>query len=86
MGKRHKAEEIVMKLKEIKLSINKGLGVVQACRQTGISNQSYYRWLKEYGGMKIDQAKRYKELEQENVRLKKENRMLKAQNLVLRKI
>jgi putative transposase len=81
MGKRHKTEEIVMKLREIKLSINKGLGVVQACQQTGISNQNYYRWRKEYGGMKIDQAKRYKKLEQENVRLKKVNRKLKAKIL-----
>ncbi len=68
MGKRYKAEEIVMKLREIELSINKGMEVVQACRQAGISDQSYYRWRKEYGGMKIDQAKRYKDLEQENAR------------------
>jgi transposase-like protein len=66
MGKRYKAEEIVMKLREIELSINQGMDVVHACRQTGISDQSYNRWRKEYGGMKIDQAKRYKELEQEN--------------------
>ena len=65
MGKRYKAEEIVMKLREIELSINQGMDIVQACRQAGISDQSYYRWRKEYGGMKIDQAKRYKELEQE---------------------
>jgi putative transposase len=44
---------------------------VQACRQAGISDQSYYRWRKEYGGMKIDQTKRYKELEQKNARFKK---------------
>jgi putative transposase len=71
MGKRYKAEEIVMKLREIELSINKGMDVVQSCRQTGISDQSYYRWRKEYGGMKMDQAKRYKKLEQENARLKR---------------
>ena len=71
MGKRYKAEEIVMRLREIELSINQGMDVVQACRQAGISDQSYYRWRKEYGGMKVDQAKRYKELEQENARLKR---------------
>ena len=54
MGKRYKAEEIVMKLREIELSINKGMDVVLACREVGISDQSYYRWRKEYGGMKID--------------------------------
>jgi len=68
MGKRYKAEEIVMKLREIELSINQGMDIVHACRQAGISDQSYYRWRKEYGGMKIDPAKRYKELEQENAR------------------
>ena len=71
MGKRYKAEEIIMKLREIELSINQGMEVVHACRQAGISDQSYYRWRKEYGGMKTDQAKRYKELEQENARLKR---------------
>ena len=58
MGKRYKAEEIVIKLREIELFINQGMDVVQACRQAGISDQSYYRWRKEYGGMKIDQAKK----------------------------
>ena len=86
MGKRYKAEEIVMKLREIELFINKGMEVVQACRQAGISDQSYYRWRKEYGGMKIDQAKRYKELEQENVRLKKLVADLSLDNAMLKEI
>ena len=86
MGKRYKAEEIVMKLREIELSINKGLDVVQACRQTGISDQSYYRWRKEYGGMKIDQAKRYKELERENARLKRLVADLSLDNSMLKEI
>jgi transposase-like protein len=86
MGKRYKAEEIVMKLREIELSINKGLDVVKACRAAGISDQSYYRWRKEYGGMKIDQAKRYKELEQENVRLKKLVADLSLDNAMLKEI
>ena len=86
MGKRYKAEEIVMKLREIELSINQGMEVVQACRQTGISDQSYYRWRKEYGGMKIDQAKRYKELEQENARLKRLVADLSLDNAMLKEI
>jgi len=86
MGKRYKATEIVMKLREIELSINKGLDVVKACRAAGISDQSYYRWRKEYGGMKIDQAKRYKELEQENVRLKKLVADLSLDNAMLKEI
>ena len=86
MGKRYRAEEIVMKLREIELSINKGMDVVKACREAGISDQSYYRWRKEYGGMKIDQAKRYKELEQENARLKKLVADLSLDNAMLKEI
>jgi putative transposase len=86
MGKRYKAEEIVMKLREIELFINKGMDVVQACRQAGISDQSYYRWRKEYGGMKTDQAKRYKELEQENARLKSLVADLSLDNAMLKEI
>jgi transposase-like protein len=69
--KRFKAEEIVMKLREIELHTQKGMDIAQACRQAGISEQSYYRWRKQYGGMQIDQAKKYKELEKENARLKR---------------
>jgi transposase-like protein len=86
MGKRYKAEEIVMKLREIELSINQGMEVVHACRQAGISDQSYYRWRKEYGGMKTDQAKRYKELEQENARLKRLVADLSLDNDMLKEI
>ena len=75
-----------MKLREIELSINKGMDVVHACRHAGISDQSYYRWRKEYGGMKIDQAKKYKELEHENVRLKKLVADLSLDNAMLKEI
>ena len=75
-----------MKLREIELSINKGMDVVKACRKAGISDQSYYRWRKEYGGMKMDQAKRYKELEQENARLKKLVADLSLDNAMLKEI
>ena len=86
MGKRYKAEEIVMMLREIEISINQGMDVVQACRQVGISDQSYYRWRKEYGGMKIDQAKKYKELERENARLKRLVADLSLDNSMLKEI
>jgi transposase-like protein len=75
-----------MKLREIELFINQGMDVVQACRQAGISDQSYYRWRKEYGGMKIDQAKKYKELEQENARLKRLVADLSLDNAMLKEI
>ena len=86
MGKRYKAEEIVMRLREIELSISKGMDIVQACRQAGISDQSYYRWRKEYGGMKVDQAKKFKGLEQENARLKRLVADLSLDNAMLKEI
>ncbi len=86
MGKRFKAEEIVMKLREIELSMNRGMDVAQACRQAGISDQSYYRWRKEYGGMKINQAKKFKELERENTQLKKLVADLSLDNAMLKEI
>jgi len=86
MGKRFKAEEIVMKLREVELAMNKDMDIQQACRQAGISEQSYYRWRKEYGGMKLDQAKKYKELERENFRLKKLVADLSLDNAMLKEI
>ena len=86
MGKRFKAEEIVMKLREIELAQSKGMDIPEACRQAGVSEQSYYRWRKEYGGMKLDQAKKYKELERENSRLKKLVADLSLDNAMLKEI
>ena len=68
---RFKAEEIIMKLREIEIHQGKGMDINAACKQVGITDATYYRWRREYGGMKIDQAKKYKELEKENTRLKK---------------
>lgn len=68
---RYKAEEIILKLREIEIHQGKGMDILSACRQVGITDATYYRWRKEYGGMKVDQAKKYKELERENLRLKK---------------
>ena len=69
--KRFKAEQIVVMLREAEIQIAKGADITQVCNGLGIAEQTYYRWRKEYGGMKIDQAKRFKDLEQENGRLKK---------------
>ena len=69
--KRHKPEEIVGKLREARMEIGKGGTVDQACRKLGVSEQTYYRWKREYGGMEVDQLSRLKELERENGRLKK---------------
>jgi putative transposase len=69
--KRFKAEEVVNKLREADVLISQRQTVAQACKQIGVTEQTYYRWRKEYGGLKADQAKRLKELERENGRLKR---------------
>ena len=69
--KRNSAEEIVNKLREADVLLSKGHTVAQACKQIGVTGFTYYRWRREYGGMKTNQAKRLKELERENARLKR---------------
>jgi transposase-like protein len=69
--KRYGAEEIIGKLREAEVSLAQGQSVGQVARKLGVSEQTYYRWRREYGGMKVDQAKRLKELERENAQLKK---------------
>lgn len=69
--KRYSAEEIVNKLREAEVLLAKGASVAQASKQIGVSDQTYYKWRREYGGLKTDQAKRFKEMEKENARLKK---------------
>ncbi len=68
---RFTAEQIIGKLREVEVFVAKGGSVADASRQIGVAEQTLYRWRKEYGGMRIDQARRLKELEAENVRLKK---------------
>jgi putative transposase len=69
--KRHKPEQIIVKLRQIEVFTSQGKSLAAACKEAAISEQSYYRWKKEYGGLKLDQAKKLKELERENARLKK---------------
>ena len=69
--KRFSAEQIVALLRQIEVAMGQGKSAQLACREAGISEQSYYRWRKEYGGLDIDLAKRMKELERENARLKR---------------
>ncbi len=64
-------EQIIGKLREAEVLLSQGSTVGEASRKIGVTEQTYYRWRKEYGGMRVDQAKRLKELEQENGRLKK---------------
>ena len=69
--KRYTSEQIIHKLREAEVELGRGRKVPQVCRQIGVSEQTYYRWRKEYGGLKLDQARRLKELEKENMRLKR---------------
>jgi transposase-like protein len=69
--KRYSTEQIITKLRQAEVELSRGLRTPQVCKRVGISEQTYYRWRKEYGGLRLDQAKRLKALEQENVRLKK---------------
>ena len=69
--KNYTAEQIINKLREVEILMSQGATAVEASRKIGVTEQTYYRWRKEYGGMRVDQARRLKELEQENSRLKK---------------
>ena len=70
-AKRYSPEQIITKLREAEVLSSQGMTVPIICRKIGISPQTYYRWRREYGGMEVDQAKKLKELERENARLKK---------------
>ncbi len=84
--KRYPAEEIIGHLRTIESEMGRGLGLVEACRKLGITEQTYYRWKKEYGGLRVDQAKRLKGLEQENARLKRLVADLFLDNSILKEV
>ena len=69
--RKHSIEQIIGKLRETEVELAQGRSVAEACRSLGVTEQTYYRWRKEYGGLKMDQAKRLKVLEQENTRLRR---------------
>jgi len=77
-------EQIINKLREAEIHINQGISIAEASRKIGITQQTYYRWRKEYGGLRIEQAKRLKSLEKENARLKKLVADLSLDNAILK--
>ncbi len=81
--KRYTPEQIIAKLREAEVRLSQGESVGVICRSLGISEQSYYRWRREYGGLKVDQAKRLKELEKENTRLRRAVSDLTLDKLIL---
>lgn len=84
MGRKYKAEEIVAKLRQVEVLSAQGQSVAEAVRQIGVSEQTYYRWRQEYGGLKGDQVKRLKELEAENMRLRRAVSDLTLEKLILK--
>ena len=70
-GKRFSPEQIIAKLRQIEVQLAQGKSLALACKEAGVSEQSYYRWRREYGGLQLEQAKRLKELERENARLRR---------------
>jgi transposase-like protein len=84
--KRHSPEEIIGKLREAEVLIARGSTTPQAAKAIGVTEQTYYRWRREYGGMKVDQAKRLKELERENQRLRKAVSDLTLDKMILEEV
>ena len=82
--KHYTAEQIITKLREAEVLQAKGQSIAEACRQISVSEQTYYRWRRQYGGLQIDQAKRVKDLEQENGRLKRLVADLSMDNAILK--
>lgn len=85
-GKKHTPEQIVSLLRQIEVAVANGKTTPSASRESGITEQTYYRWRKEYGGLQVDQARRLKELEQENAKLKRLVAELSLDKLVLKDI
>lgn len=82
--KRPTPEQIIMKLREAEVLISQGATIANAARKIGVTEQTYYRWRNQYGGMKTSQAKKMKALEQENARLKKAVAELTLDKLILK--
>lgn len=83
MGKRHKPEEIIGNLREAEIVLARGGTTADACRRIGVTEQTYYRWRKEYGGLKTGQARRMKDLKKENLRLRRAISDLTLDKLIL---
>jgi len=85
-GKKHTAEQIVKLLRQVEVGVANGKTLPQACKEAEIVEQTYYRWRREFGGLKVDQARRLKELELENAKLKRLVASLSLEKLVLKDI
>ncbi len=87
MGKkRYSPEQVIHKLREVEILVNRGATIGEASKKIGVTEQTYYRWRKDYGGMRVDQARRLKELEKENTQLKKLVADLSLDNAILKEV
>ena len=87
MGRKiYKPEQIIAKLREAEVLLGQGKSINEVSRQLGISQYTYYRWRKEHGGLRIDQAKKLKDMEKENARLKKLVADLSLDNAILKEV
>ena len=86
MKGKHTPEQIVAKLRQAEVELARGHSIVQVAKQLGITEQTYYRWRKEFGGLRLDQARRLKQLEQENARLKRVVADLTLDNAILKEV
>jgi transposase-like protein len=84
--KSYSPEQVINKLREAEILLNQGSTIGEASRKIGVTEQTYYRWRKEYGGMRIEQAKRLKALEKENARLKKLVADISLDNAILKEV
>ena len=84
--KKHSPEQIITKLREVEVAMSTGRKVSKVCRQIGVTEQTFYRWRNEYGGLRIDQVKRLKQLELENGRLKRAVADLTLDNQILKEV
>ena len=84
--KRYNAEDIIHKLREADVLLGQGSTVTEVCKQLCVTDHTYYRWRKAYGGMKVDQVKRLKQLEAENARLKRAVADLTVDKLILKEV
>ena len=86
MGKRAKPEEIIAKLREVEVRLSQGETIAQAVRAISVTEQTFYRWREEYGGLRVGQAKRMKEIEKENARLRRAVSDLTLDNQILQEV
>lgn len=82
--KKHTPEQVINKLREAEVALAQGKTVAEASRQIGVTEQTFYRWRNEYGGLRVDQVKRLKQLESENIRLKRAIADLTLDNQILK--